>query len=842
MNRTTITTNSPSFALPPDLLLAPWAKLSPCRPNEYHPLLCHLLDTAAVMHALWHHALPQPKRRLLATLLGVSDHDACRWLTLLAALHDIGKAAPGFQAKSPLHRRRLQRLGLQFPLAADANHVQTGMAALKSLLSALTVSPAVAVALATALGGHHGHTPARRRCGERSLGDAHWQGLRTALGHTLAAHVGLESRSLPPGLTAGNQPLLVLIAALARLADWLASDTDHFPVAPSVASITEYADTAAAQAGGIVRAMDWMQVAAQNADFADLFGFDPNPMQRLVGLAAGDLTAPALVILEAPTGSGKTEAALHLARSWDAAGHQSGYYVALPTQATATALHDRLQSYSPHESVNLIHAAAPGAGVTRLLSPAGVGTLDQSLLAVANDRQPWVRLLGLANKTVIIDEVHACDAYTTGLLTRLLEWLAALNCSVIILSATLPEAQRASLLKAWRKAAVPLASAAYPRVTISTSDGTQCCELPIENRRQVALRPLEDDPMALADHLRDRLADGGCGAVICNTVARAQQLYVHLRGLLQQYGIPVELYHARYPASERCRREHGVIAGFGKDRSFRPHRAVLVATQVVEQSLDLDFDLMVSELAPIDLLVQRAGRLHRHPHPRPAALATPELALLTPARDTSGQPVFGATEHVYHPHLLLRTWLLLQGRAALNLPEDTAALVESVYGDAAKGDHHCSPRLAGTAASLAAETALQTHTAAAAAIPGPECAATLCGGQQAPVRWQDAPTLEVICLDGTLSACRLGDRQLDLSTEPPAPVIHSLRREAFRVTGRVCADLRRLPRPDWWNHSAHLHGLVPVFLNADHTTTTTEHIVQLDPDLGFTITATGCDS
>lgn len=778
------------------------------------------------MHALWHQALPLPTRHLLAALLRVSDRDACRWLTIFAALHDIGKAAPGFQGRSLVHRRRLQSLGLQFPRAAETNHVQTGIAALKSLFTALNASPAVAVALATALGAHHGHIPARRRCGDRALGDAHWQSLRISLGRTIAAHVGVEGLAVPPGLTAANQPLLVLIAALARLTDWLASDADHFPAAPSVTSIPQYAGTAAAQAGRVVQTMDWMQVATQTADFAGLFGFEQNAMQRAVSLAAGDQTAPALVILEAPTGTGKTEAALHLARSWEASGHQSGYYIALPTQATATALHERLQSYSPGDHISLIHAAAPGHSVTKLFASAGVGSLDQALLAVADDRQPWVRLLGLANKTVILDEVHACDAYTTGLLARLLEWLAALKCSVIVLSATLPESQRAALLRAWNAKAPVSTSAVYPRVTISARDSVRGFALPVEQRRQVGLTAIQDDPAVLAHHLRDRLADGGCGVVICNTVARAQELYVQLRGTLEQHDIPVELYHARYPATERRRREQAVLASFGKDRSSRPHRAVLIATQVVEQSLDLDFDLMVSEVAPIDLLLQRAGRLHRHPQPRPSRLAAPELAVLAPALDVSGEPNFGTSRHVYHPHLLLRTWLSLQGRKALGLPDETSALIEAVYADAD--------------ASPTAETALQAHTAAAVALPGPGGASVLRGGPKAPVHWQDAPTVDVVCLDGCFAECRLGDQRLDLSTEPPAPLIQALRSEAFRVTGHACVDLNRLPRPDWWKQNRQLCGLVPVFLNADHTATIADHIVRLDPDLGFTITDTGC--
>ena len=279
-----------------------------------------------------------------------------------------------------------------------------------------------------------------------------------------------------------------------------------------------------------------------------------------------------------------------------------------------------------------------------LLAPYGVGTVDQGLLAVLKTRHYFVRLFGLSHKTVVVDEVHAYDAYMSKLLERLLEWLAALKCSVVLLSATLPSNKRTALLTAFTKGlgispdSRPSEVTAYPRLSWVTSAGSGSCHFEDSPQfsRILQLRFVEGEVFAketsefhLGELLKKALAEGGCAAVICNTVSRAQEVYTalkpHFPGIEAGDGWPeLDLFHARYLFEGREKRELRTLLRFGKpggqaegeEGNFRevkrPHRAVLVATQVIEQSLDLDFDVMVTEMAPIDLILQRAGRLQRH--------------------------------------------------------------------------------------------------------------------------------------------------------------------------------------------------------------------------------------
>ncbi len=156
--------------------------------------------------------------------------------------------------------------------------------------------------------------------------------------------------------------------------------------------------------------------------------------------------------------------------------------------------------------------------------------------------------------------------------------------------------------------------------------------------------------------LKSRLAGGGCAAVICNTVIRAQEIYFALKEANFIAEDHLTLFHSRFPPAWRKKIEAKVLGQFGKEGA-RPEKAIVVATQVIEQSLDLDFDLMVSDLAPVDLLIQRIGRLHRHQRDvRPSGLLAPQMLIARPAGDANA-PDFGSSRYIYAPFILWRTWL-----------------------------------------------------------------------------------------------------------------------------------------------------------------------------------------
>jgi CRISPR-associated helicase Cas3/CRISPR-associated endonuclease Cas3-HD len=347
-----------------------------------------------------------------------------------------------------------------------------------------------------------------------------------------------------------------------------------------------------------------------------------------------------------------------------------------------------------------------------LLSSFVVGTIDQLLFAALRSRHLVLRHLGLAGKVVVIDEAHAYDVYMGRFLDRTLEWLGAYGVPVVVLSATLPARRRAELVAAydngrlgppprptWRDRGRPRVDPyaplrtdlRYPLVTVSAGQRGAVATGSADSGRhiEVTLRRLADDLPALAGLLRERLADGGCALVVRNTVARVQETAAALRAALGP-DIPVAVAHSRFMAVDRAAKDRWLRETFGPPGTgSRPRRYVVVASQVAEQSLDIDFDLLVTDLAPVDLVLQRIGRLHRHPRDdRPAGLAEP-VCWITGADWTTEppQPVSGS-RRVYQPASLLRSAAVLLPHlegAPLRLPADIAPLTQAAYGDAPVG-------------------------------------------------------------------------------------------------------------------------------------------------------------
>ncbi|MBQ1024914.1 CRISPR-associated endonuclease Cas3'' [Micromonospora sp. C95] len=433
-----------------------------------------------------------------------------------------------------------------------------------------------------------------------------------------------------------------------------------------------------------------------------------------------------------------------------------------------------------------VHRWLAGAKRT-MLSSFVVGTVDQLLFAALRSKHLVLRHLGLAGKVVVIDEAHAYDVYMGRFLDRALEWLGAYGVPVVVLSATLPAHRRAELMKAyddgrlgppppltWRDRGKPRidpyaplrTDLRYPLVTVSTdrrgATATSCGDS--GRGIDVTLRRLPDDLPALLNLLRDQLADGGCALVVRNTVARVQETAAALRAALGP-DTPVSVAHSRFMAVDRAAKDRWLRDTFGPPGSSgdRPHRHVVVASQVAEQSLDIDFDLLVTDLAPVDLVLQRIGRLHRHPRAdRPARLATP-TCWITGADWTAEppQPVSGS-RRVYQPATLLRSAAVLlpylDGQP-VRLPQDIAPITQTAYGDTPAGPETWQPAMAEAEAKQRDEIATKESKAdsfrlAGVAEPGVPLIGWLSGGvgdadervAQGHVRDTDAETLEVLLL------------------------------------------------------------------------------------------------
>ncbi|HGE8240537.1 TPA: CRISPR-associated helicase Cas3' [Aeromonas veronii] len=701
-----------------------WAKSGE---DQGHPLLAHMLDVAAVAEAILE-LEPATTHQHLASQFGMSVEGAPRWLATLAGLHDVGKAIPGFQAKWEQGQALAKAQGLTFASTSlrSNRHDCASTAILKKWLPVHTGAESPwCMNVAEAVGAHHGYPLTTKEVGDGLplREDKAWQQARQALLDTYWKVL------TPSGVITADElalPAINWLAGLTSISDWIGSNPEWFPLGIRHDDLRQHYLHAKRLAHEALTAIGWRSFSPLLAEHVPLdrqlgqmLAADKSVIPRALQSQGIELLqasqGPALLLVEAPMGEGKTELAfmahLHLQRT---NGHR-GFYLALPTQATGNALFARARQFMDafaHGSapdLQLIHGGAArhemmaalkdvwgddgkqseGVEAARwfsrrkrpLIAPYGVGTIDQALFSVLNVKHHFVRLWGLANRVVVLDEVHAYDTYTEGLIEALLRWLKGLGCSVILMSATLPTKRRDGLLKAWRVDPAVLPELAYPRLVLADDRGLDWDDQ-IESRMMepVRLAGCGTTPEELLCVALEALTHGGCGAIIVNTVERAQQLYSLLKVKAHE-DLTLQIFHARFPSDERAQREAAVLSTFGKEGK-RPARALLVATQVVEQSLDIDFDFLISDLAPVDLLLQRVGRLHRHQRPhRPEPHRQP---MLTVAGLLPGElPDLATTRwrFVYDPYLLAMTWVRLLGETSLQLPQDIDRLVQAVYGD-----------------------------------------------------------------------------------------------------------------------------------------------------------------
>ena len=887
-----------------------WAKTN-LATGQWHPLLCHLIETSAVASLVWDEILAPSTRRVIADAMGLPIDEARQWSLFLVGAHDLGKASPSFQSKWTPSLVPLQQLSYWFPSnVAPVPHGRISSITLARILERRGVERKVANELARTVGGHHGifdTASVLMQSSPQAVGEGLWAESRTwiidwlAKQHSLS---GLPTRHDLAGLT--------LLAGLTTVSDWIASSEEHFPYRQEPLGEAESFDAllseAEEKAAAALERLGWRTQLRfpKPLDFQKFFEIsNPRPLQLESIRISDDLALPSLVIVEAPMGEGKTEAALFVAERLKQRHDLRGSFIALPTQATSNQMFGRVVKALSHGAsegiahVLLLHGHASlsaefndlkrigetgfvpssvepdGATETQvmaaewfthrkrgLLAPYGVGTVDQVLMAALQSKHVFVRLLGLAGKVVVIDEVHAYDTYMSALLERLLEWLRAIGTSVVMLSATLPNSRRARLSKAFApECDTPSEIPPYPCLTVVSGGELRTTAFAAATPgKRVRLETAPSDPTDLALWLRDRLHAGGCAAVVCNTVSRAQEIFEACRQLIPEDaedGYPlVDLLHSRFPFEEREASEQRTLKRFGKPGdSLRPVSAILVATQIIEQSLDIDFDLIVSELPPIDLLFQRAGRLHRHERERRPTGPIAILGLIETPLSADGSPDFprGHTK-VYEEHVLLRTWLVLQGRLELSIPEDIRPAVEAVYAD--PGDVPEEPALLSlwktTASKLQASRDKDQGEAAERYLPRPVKgvgldALTSMGRDeddnlhpffQALTRLTER-TVTVACL-----FARADDLFLDraclrpLSLGEPVTMASAadiLRRSCSLSDKRVVYRLEGIPIPNTWKKNALLRNCRPLIFDTNNCYQVGNHRIRLCPDTGLRV-------
>ena len=523
-----------------------------------------------------------------------------------------------------------------------------------------------------------------------------------------------------------------LVTGLMIVADWIASNEHCFPVVRGARDSAKLARRALERIGLLPlrhpdRGLSWRVLFPH--------GSVPRPMQRYMWELAA---RRGVYVVEDAMGGGKTEAALALAYHLLERGEACGVYFALPTQTTSNRIFFRVRDFLQRSGVevneqtlHLAHAHSwlmrdalfSGCSLCRedrkfrdeqdssrelhhwlasskraLLTPFGVGTVDQALMGVVAVRHSDVRRFALAGKVVILDEVHSYDVYTGSLITELIRCLERNGASVIILSATLTRLRTEELLGYAPVAdggALHEALREYPLVSGRSEEGFFCRSFPPAMQRSYVVEAGEYTEEELVMQALYRAGQGQCVLWIRNTVGEAQRTYRALMGERCEDGPEIGLLHARFPLWRREELEACWIDRLGRGACNRPHGCVLVATQVVEQSIDIDADVLITDLAPTDMLLQRMGRLWRHE--RPVAErhgAEPLMMLVFPpgwksALDADDPRAFaaalGGSGKVYSPYVLLRTGLLWAAVRELLLPKDIRPLIEETYREEVPG-------------------------------------------------------------------------------------------------------------------------------------------------------------
>ena len=637
-------------------------------------------------------------------------------ISTLIGCHDVGKISPGFQTKCAAWRgpdgNATEAELFRWRRDYESNHALTSQWLILKYYKEQYGVVKGARSWSRCVGAHHGQYIQNKRTTEGQVPNE-WKSDAFELIQRMEQLYG----ELPKGEIGEAKEIII---GLMIVADWIASD-EHFFTAEgdgveSCGIRAEHAMQQLAFSSGteLLRNLNWGQLFPHAPS--------PRPLQQYLWEKCRE---PGIYIIEDAMGGGKTEAALGLAYHLITDQQAQGIYFALPTQTTSNRIFFRMLDFlqkagaeaGPH-NLRLAHGNSwllrdslfckegeeyqtsshrDGTMLYRwfasakrsLLTRYGVGTVDQALLGVLSVKHNFVRSYGLTGKVVILDEVHSYDVYTGSLVSILIRKLREWGATVIVLSATLTQGRLRELLGS--DADMPNSSL-YPLISIRTEQGIKTASFAATGNKEIQIECSESQAEDAAAEAYEHASAGQCVLWICNTVKSAQNAYRLLQAERCEGGPEIGLLHARFPYWRREELENEWIDRLGKGDAKRPEGCVLVATQVVEQSIDIDADYLITELAPTDMLLQRIGRLWRHSRPlcrRHAEM--PKVKILSPigmeeAHATQNsmiqfQKAIGASAFVYHPYVLWRTLQIWQKPGSIRLPGDIRNLIEGTYAE-----------------------------------------------------------------------------------------------------------------------------------------------------------------
>lgn len=612
---------------------------------------------------------------------------------LVAACHDIGKVSPTFQEK--IYRGTDGYQKNSKPELKQANpDTEAAWGGHAGASQAAAVELKLGKYIPDIIGQHHGFSPNHNHLAtDEVFGGNAWQQRRKELVESLKHALETDFSNVQNELQAR------VLAGYTTVSDWIGSGPlFEVPGQAWQEKIKQALDDA-----GFIKPR-----YKTGLSFENIFSWSMRETQQKF---VEQVTQPGVYILEAPMGLGKTEAALYAAYQLMSSGQAAGLYFALPTQLTSDKIHQRVVAFlqqilaneSAHQKPLLLHSNAwlketimgeegsPGgswfqASKRGTLAPFAVGTIDQALMAVMNVKHGFVRTFGLMGKVVILDEVHSYDSYTGTLLDALVKSLRDLQCTVIILSATLTRERRMALLGI--KNDESLSHGDYPLISGVRKDKQLIKTVPQEiSGHDITIQLCKRDEQAIEDALL-RAEQGQQVLWIENTVDEAQDIYRQLSARECVPKIECGLLHSRFMKMDREIKENYWTDVYGKGESSDIKRSqngrILVGTQILEQSLDIDADFLVTRFAPSDMLLQRLGRLWRHKRKNRNQHAKREVCLLIPELSdavANPQSAFGKTAKIYSPYVLCRSLEVWNNCCRINLPGDIRKTMEATYAD-----------------------------------------------------------------------------------------------------------------------------------------------------------------
>ena len=722
----------------------------------------HLEDTREVMGLLWEHWLSEGQRAYITKSMKVEEDEAKFLVMFIGAIHDIGKATPAFQIQRGFQNsedldlllmEKLEREG--FSGIKDLELTDRGKTPHAYAGEVICRLAGINRGIASIIGAHHG-VPMKENYSPTSFVEAYtanfyqeekedspickkWKATQEELLSWALESCGYKNVEELPRCP---KPTQLLLSGLLIMADWIASNEEYFPLFSLQNEVDHELDDATVnqedrkkeetQISERVESawLKWTQNQTWEAkqlfeakqSYQNSFHFMPRDFQEKVFIEIAGAEDIGLVILEAPMGCGKTEAALMTAEQLAGKQQCAGVFFGLPTQASSNGIFPRVESWvdslgqenQEKLSLRLSHGKAAlneefqalsrnySEGIDLdgektkyvyvnewfsgrkkgMLDDFIVGTVDHLLLMALKQKHLMLRHLGFSKKVIIIDEVHAYDAYMGQYLYRVLQWLGAYKVPTIILSATLPIERRKDLMKYYLKGRGIkekdignfdfLRTEKYPLLTFSKgSEVESFSDFQEETEKRIGLYSLDDE--SLVDTVKSLSENGAVIGIIVNTVGRAQKITRDLLAAFQEE--EVHLLHSRFIDTDRIKKEEELLKKIGKNAE-RPKRFIVVGTQVIEQSLDIDFDVMISDLCPVDLLIQRIGRLHRHKIERPKEHSEARLYLMGTSENLDFET---GAKRVYGDYLLIKTQCALGN--SISIPKDISPLVQEVYGE-----------------------------------------------------------------------------------------------------------------------------------------------------------------